>query len=99
MTWATAILLLEPEISPLAWATVSVHSPVMIPLRLPSVLKKLFSPNDLHFKIALTGCPNEYPKEYSMHELGIMGMTVPHLESDRCVSCRGLCKSLQKEIC
>ena len=44
MKWAAAILLLEPEISPLAWATVSVHSPVMIPLRLPSVLKKLFSP-------------------------------------------------------
>ena len=47
-------------------------------------------PNDLHFKIALTGCPNDCAK-VRMHDFGIIGMTLPKLDADRCVSC-GACE-------
>ena len=52
-------------------------------------IEKAIYPNDLHFKIALTGCPNDCAK-VRMHDFGIMGMTEPHLEPERCVSC-GAC--------
>ena len=52
-------------------------------------IEKAVFPNDLHFKIALTGCPNDCAK-VRMHDFGIMGMTKPRLEPDRCVSC-GAC--------
>lgn len=52
-------------------------------------IEKAVFPNDLHFKIALTGCPNDCAK-VRMHDFGIMGMTLPQLEPDRCVSC-GAC--------
>ena len=54
-------------------------------------IEKAVFPNDLNFKIALTGCPNDCAK-VRMHDFGIMGMTLPRLESDRCVSC-GACIS------
>lgn len=52
-------------------------------------IEKAVFPDDLHFKIALTGCPNDCAK-VRMHDFGIMGMTLPVLEPDRCVSC-GAC--------
>jgi len=53
-------------------------------------IEKAVFPNDLHFKIALTGCPNDCAK-VRMHDFGIMGMTEPHFDSSRCVSC-GACE-------
>lgn len=52
-------------------------------------IEKAVFPNDLHFKIALTGCPNDCAK-VRMHDFGIMGMTEPQFEPNRCVSC-GAC--------
>lgn len=52
-------------------------------------IEKAIFPNDLHFKIALTGCPNDCAK-VRMHDFGIMGMTLPHLDPSRCVNC-GAC--------
>ncbi len=52
-------------------------------------IEKAIFPNDLHFKIALTGCPNDCAK-VRMHDFGIMGMTEPQFEAERCVSC-GAC--------
>lgn len=49
-------------------------------------IEKAIFPNDLHFKIALTGCPNDCVK-VRMHDFGIMGMTLPGYDKDRCVSC------------
>ena len=46
-------------------------------------------PNDLHFKIALTGCANDCIKA-RMHDFGIIGMTEPQYDPTRCVSC-GAC--------
>lgn len=59
-------------------------------------IEKAVFPNDLHFKIALTGCPNDCAK-VRMHDFGIIGMTMPQYNPDRCVSCQACvkgCKSL-----
>lgn len=53
-------------------------------------------PNDLHFKIALTGCPNDCAK-VRMHDFGIIGMTLPQLERDRCVTCGACVKYCRKK--
>ncbi|MDO5037985.1 MAG: sulfite reductase subunit C [Tissierellia bacterium] len=53
-------------------------------------IEKEVFPHDLHFKIALTGCPNDCQK-VRMHDFGIIGMTEPQLDKDRCVNC-GACE-------
>ena len=53
-------------------------------------------PNDLHFKIACTGCSNDCAKA-RMHDFGIIGMTMPQYDPTRCVSCQACikgCKAL-----
>lgn len=59
-------------------------------------IEQAIFPNDLHFKIALTGCPNDCAK-VRMHDFGIMGMTEPQLEPDRCVSCGACVKYCQRK--
>ncbi|MFV0424083.1 MAG: sulfite reductase subunit C [Bacilli bacterium] len=44
-------------------------------------------PNNLHFKIALTGCMNDCQK-VRMHDFGIMGMCLPEFEEERCIGCK-----------
>lgn len=53
-------------------------------------IEKAVYPNDLHFKIALTGCPNDCIKA-RMHDFGIIGMTQPQFDPNRCISC-GACE-------
>jgi len=50
-------------------------------------IEKSVFPHDLHFKIAITGCPNDCIK-LRMHDFGIMGMTLPEYTPDRCISCK-----------
>lgn len=52
--------------------------------------KEIF-PNDLHFKIACTGCSNDCAKA-RMHDFGIIGMTMPQYDEARCVSCQACIK-------
>lgn len=52
-------------------------------------IEKAVFPHDLHFKIALTGCPNDCAK-VRMHDFGIIGMTEPQFDKGRCVNC-GAC--------
>lgn len=49
-------------------------------------IEKVVFPHDFHFKIALTGCPNDCQK-VRMHDFGILGMTHPILNESKCVSC------------
>lgn len=53
-------------------------------------------PNDLHFKVALTGCPNDCAK-VRMHDFGIIGMTLPQLKRDRYVTCRACINYCKKK--
>lgn len=59
-------------------------------------IEKAIFPNDLHFKIALTGCPNDCIKA-RMHDFGIIGMTEPQFDSSRCVSCGACIKACTKK--
>ena len=59
-------------------------------------MEKAVFPNDLHFKIAFTGCSNDCAK-VRMHDFGIIGMTVPQFEADRCVSCGACVKACKKK--
>ena len=59
-------------------------------------MEKAIFPNDLHFKIALTGCPNDCAK-VRMHDFGIMGMTEPQYNIDRCVNCEACVKACKKK--
>lgn len=59
-------------------------------------IEKAVFPNDLHVKVALTGCPNDCNK-VRMHDFGIMGMTEPQLDPNRCVSCGACVKACSKK--
>lgn len=59
-------------------------------------IEKAVFPNDLHFKIALTGCPNDCAK-VRMHDFGIMGMNIPVYDKDLCVNCEACVKACRKK--
>jgi anaerobic sulfite reductase subunit C len=59
-------------------------------------IEKAIFPNDLHFKVALTGCPNDCGK-VRMHDFGIIGMTEPQFDPTRCISC-GACIKKCKQL-
>lgn len=58
-------------------------------------IEKEIFPNDYHVKVALTGCPNDCMK-VRMHDFGIIGMTEPQYNKERCVSC-GACVEVCKK--
>ena len=58
-------------------------------------IEKVVFPNDLHFKIALTGCSNDCAKA-RMHDFGIIGMTMPQYDPTRCVNCQACVKGCKK---
>lgn len=59
-------------------------------------IEKAVFPHDLHFKIALTGCHNDCCK-VRMHDFGIIGMTLPQYDKDKCVSCAACIKKCAKK--
>ena len=63
---------------------------------LAKAVEKTVFPNNLHFKIAFTGCPNDCAK-VRMHDFGIMGMNEPVYAKDRCVGCEACVKTCKKK--
>ena len=59
-------------------------------------IEKAVFPHDFHFKIALTGCPNDCQK-VRLHDFGIIGMTLPKFDSSRCISCGRCEKKCRKQ--
>lgn len=49
-------------------------------------LERAVYPNDLHFKIAVTGCPNDCIKSV-MNDFGIICTVEPVYDASRCISC------------
>ena len=49
-------------------------------------MEDMIFPNDRHVKIAFTGCSNDCAKT-RMADFGIIGMTEPQYDPDRCVAC------------
>lgn len=59
-------------------------------------IEEAIFPNDLHFKVALSGCPNDCAKA-RMQDFGIIGMTLPQFESYRCVNCEACVNNCTKK--
>jgi anaerobic sulfite reductase subunit C len=59
-------------------------------------IDKAIFPNDLHFKVALTGCPNDCIKART-NDFGIIGMTEPQYNADKCVSCGACLRACKKK--
>lgn len=59
-------------------------------------MEKMIFPNNLHFKIAFTGCSNDCAK-VRMNDFGIIGMTEPQYDPDRCVTCEACVKGCKKK--
>lgn len=60
-------------------------------------LEKECYPHDFHFKIAVTGCPNDCIKAH-MQDFGLICTTEPHYEVSRCISCEACVKNCKKKV-
>ncbi len=59
-------------------------------------IEEAIFPHDFHFKVALTGCPNDCIKA-RMHDFGIIGMVRPMYEADRCVTCNACVNACRRK--
>ncbi len=54
-------------------------------------------PHDFHFKIAVTGCPNDCIKAH-MQDFGIICLTEPQYEASRCITCEACVTNCKKKV-
>ena len=60
-------------------------------------IEKEIYPSHYHVKVACTGCPNDCIKAH-MQDFGIIGMTEPQYDPDRCISCEACVKNCKKRV-
>lgn len=65
--------------------------------RIARRIEKTIFPNDFHFKIAITGCPNDCIKAH-MQDFGIICTTEPQYDVSRCISCEACVKNCKKKV-
>lgn len=65
--------------------------------RIAKRIEKTCYPNDFHFKVAVTGCPNDCIKAH-MQDFGIICTTIPQYEVERCISCESCIKNCKKKV-
>lgn len=65
--------------------------------RIAKRLEKVCFPHDFHFKIAVTGCPNDCIKAH-MQDFGIICTTEPQYDVSRCISCEACVKNCKKRV-
>ena len=58
-------------------------------------MEDVIFPNNRHVKIAFTGCSNDCAK-VRMDDIGIIGMTEPQYDPDRCIGCEQCVKWCKK---
>lgn len=54
-------------------------------------------PNDFHFKVAVTGCPNDCAKAH-MQDFGIICITEPVYDASRCITCEACVTNCKKKV-
>jgi anaerobic sulfite reductase subunit C len=59
--------------------------------------EKEIYPNNYHVKIAVTGCPNDCIK-CRMHDFGIISITEPVYDYQRCIGCEACVKNCRKKV-
>ena len=60
-------------------------------------IERAVYPHDLHVKIGITGCPNDCAKAH-MQDFGIIGVTIPQYDENRCISCNACVKNCTKRV-
>lgn len=65
--------------------------------KLAAQLERSVYPHDLHFKIAVTGCPNDCIKAH-MQDFGILCTTEPQYDVSRCISCNACVENCEKRV-
>ncbi|MFA6104591.1 MAG: sulfite reductase subunit C [Victivallaceae bacterium] len=60
-------------------------------------LEREMFPGDLHFKIAVTGCPNDCIKAH-MQDFGIICTTEPQYDEKRCISCNSCVETCERRV-
>ena len=60
-------------------------------------LEGILYPNDLHIKVAITGCPNDCIKAH-MQDFGIVSICEPVFDYDACIGCEACEKACRRKV-
>ncbi len=60
-------------------------------------IEGIMYPHDLHFKIAVTGCPNDCIKAH-MQDFGIIAICEPQYDYDACIGCEACEKVCKRKV-
>ena len=60
-------------------------------------LEAVMYPDDLHFKIAVTGCPNDCIKGH-LQDFGVMAICIPQYDYDQCFGCDACVKNCRRKV-
>ncbi len=65
--------------------------------RIAQRIEREIYPHDFHFKVAVTGCPNDCVKAH-MQDFGIICTTIPQYDENRCISCSACVDNCKKRV-